>query len=113
MKIQQHIPGPWEAGTGDNDGYESITIEHEGFPICEVRGTDDMSCIDDDEEEARIASEMVSTARLICAAPDLLQALEAARDHLEYVGYGDDWERQGTESLRDQIDEAIAKAKGS
>lgn len=48
--IEPYIPGPWEAGTGDNDGYESITIEHEGFPICEVRGTDDMSCIDDDEK---------------------------------------------------------------
>lgn len=43
---------------------------------------------------------------------DLLEALEAAKAHLEYIGYGDFYEREGTEGLREQIEEAIKKAKG-
>lgn len=73
MEKPQHTPGPWEASTGENDGRDFITIEHDGFPLCEVRGTNDMSCIDE-EQEPYIADEMVANAKLIAAAPDLLEA---------------------------------------
>ena len=100
-----HIPAPWEASTGDNDGRDLIIIEHEGFPICSVRGTDDMSCIHQDDEP-RIAAEMVATARLICSAPELIEALEG------FVKY---WEWQikdpHFEEYR-QAKAAIKKARG-
>lgn len=43
----------------------------------------------------------------------LLEALEAARDHLEYCGYGDSWERECAEEskLAEQISAAISAAK--
>jgi hypothetical protein len=46
------------------------------------------------------------------AAPDLLEALIAAQRHLEYCGYGDDYERECArdEKLPQKIDAAIAKA---
>jgi hypothetical protein len=71
----KHTPGPWEAGAGENDGRDFITIEHDGCPLCQVRGTNDMSCIEEDEEP-EIAAEMVANARLIAAAPDLLESLQ-------------------------------------
>ncbi len=39
----------------------------------------------------------------------LVTALEAARDHLEYCGYGDNWEREGAiaQKLPELIDEAL------
>lgn len=43
----------------------------------------------------------------------LLEALEAAKAHLEYCGYDDDWERDYArrEGLREKINEAIKYAK--
>ncbi len=37
----------------------------------------------------------------------LVKALEAARDHLDYCGYGDSWERQCAEDLPDEIETAL------
>jgi len=46
----------------------------------------------------------------------LLKALEMAKEHLEYCGYGDSWEREcaltGEDPLDKKIDAAIAAAKG-
>ena len=75
-----HTPAPWTFQNFDdalNDGRDFITIEHEGCPLCEVRGTDDMSCIEE-EDEPVIAAEMLANAKLIAAAPDLLEALKIA-----------------------------------
>lgn len=41
----------------------------------------------------------------------LLDALEDAHAHLQYVGYGDSWEREGWKKLDDKITEAIAATK--
>lgn len=41
----------------------------------------------------------------------LHDALQAAKDHLEYCGYGDSWERECAEGLSDQIEEALALVK--
>ena len=42
----------------------------------------------------------------------LLKALIAARDHLDYCGYGDAWEREGAKAqkLPEQIEGAILSA---
>ena len=48
------------------------------------------------------------------AAPALLEALEAARDHLDFCGYGDGWERECAreQKLEEKIETAIKQAKG-
>lgn len=51
-------------------------------------------------------------ARLVAAAPDLYAALEAAEEHLDYCGYGDNWERECAAGLPMQIATALAKARG-
>ena len=46
------------------------------------------------------------------AAPDLLETLEGARDHLNYIDYGRDaYERECAGDLDVRIDAAIAKAQ--
>lgn len=74
--ITKHIPGPWTISDmhGAIDGEDDIMIEYEGFPICTVRGTNDMLCIDEDVIEES-SKEMIATAKLIAAAPELLKAL--------------------------------------
>jgi hypothetical protein len=44
--------------------------------------------------------------------PDLLEALQAAQQHLEFCGYGDKWERECAteEKLEELINAALAKA---
>lgn len=101
-KKVSHTPGPWVAGSGDNDGRDFIAIEHECFPLAEVRGTDDMSCIDE-EDEPRIAAEMVANARLICAAPELLEALKKVNHAIQSSNM------RGT-ILHDEVKRAIKKA---
>ena len=41
----------------------------------------------------------------------LYEALIAARDHLDYCGYGDSWERECSEGLPQQIEEALIEAE--
>jgi hypothetical protein len=42
----------------------------------------------------------------------LAEALEAAKEHLEYCGYGDNWERECAyfAQLPQKIDDALAEA---
>lgn len=75
-------PGPWQIGEGPFDGEDDITIEKDGCPIATVRGSNDMSCIDE-EEVAGINDEIMDTAILIHKAPDLLSAIVEARDMLD------------------------------
>lgn len=44
----------------------------------------------------------------------LLEALKEARDHLEYCGYGDKWERECAQEakLSQKIDAAVVAAEG-
>jgi len=83
MSEVKHTPGPWVISELNDaiDGEENIMIEHEGFPLCEVRGTNDMPWIDEDDIST-INSEVIANAKLIAAAPDLLSALwEIMRFH--------------------------------
>ena len=51
--------------------------------------------------------EMEAEARLTASAPELLTALEAALEAVEYYN-----EREGAGCLLDQVRDAIAKARG-
>ena len=90
--MSEHTPGPWKS----EDRFIFAGSEFKLYVI------------DEAESEAN--------ARLIAAAPDLLEALQCALDHLEYCGYGDSWEREcaltGEDPLDKKIEAAIAKATG-
>lgn len=109
---EKHTPGPWEIDDVLNqldeeyDG-QDIVISKEGCPIATVRGTDDMSCIDDDEELYRIALEVQANSRLMATAPELLNCLIDARELLK--DWGIDEEAAG-HALLHHIDTVIRKA---
>lgn len=97
----KHTPGPWHYDwTSKTNGY--ITGFHVGRQIAPM---DEMGCIEHlitipndrpTEEEAE------ANARLIAAAPELLEALE------ELQGY----ELPVSQACLDRINAAIAKARG-
>ena len=47
--------------------------------------------------------------RLTVDMPNLIDALRAAKEHLDYTGYGDKWERECAQvnKLEEKIDEAL------
>lgn len=103
MSKQIHYPSPWEFEEEPN-GQDFVTIQHEGCAICEVRGTDDMSCVEEDEvEDVRL--QCIANAKLIAAAPDMLDALYELRAHFTSVG----WNAKDSGVIR-IIDSAIKKA---
>lgn len=59
----------------------------------------------DTESSARRIAERFATD-----LKTVLDALQKASDHLEYCGYGDSWEREGTGPLRQEIAYALALA---
>lgn len=68
----KHTPEPWVV---DEDG--TVTQADSGAHIAVVSQEDDFPCLEEDErEEAR--AECKANARLIAAAPELLEALEKA-----------------------------------
>jgi len=46
---------------------------------------------------------------------DLYEGLKAASEHLDYCGYGDEWERECAESqdLQEKIEKALAKVEAN
>ena len=98
--MSKHTPGPWKtvarnypiADTGDYDGCWEVLTGDPKKPIVQIWG-------DSDEDEAN--------ARLIAAAPDLLEALKDTLQLLEV--YCGDFE----EGTRKQARAAIAKAEGA
>lgn len=97
--MSKHTPGPWYAFWNEN--FWQINTESDEFQnmcigdVCESSEIFDKGHKPHDHAEAN--------ARLIAAAPDLLEALEIARFHVSMEGTADDLEK---------VDAAIAKARG-
>jgi hypothetical protein len=91
-----HTPGPWQVSDGpdiDGDPYETVFAKDR--PVIAHVGEWD--------------GEGESNARLIAAAPDLLEALRDLLDQLRGIGIPD-W--HGAEGLTlEQADTAVAKAR--
>jgi hypothetical protein len=94
-----HTPGPW-----NDDGQFIVARDpngiHPDIYIAEIAQED---------EEGRLASpkQQRANGNLIAAAPDMLEALELARDRLEVSNYAGE-----EDEALETIDTAIAKAKG-
>ena len=93
MSNQKHTPGPWHVEMNDN--YMRLYMPASGLEGDVARG---------------YVGE--ANARIISAAPDLLAALEAAREFITdgmamgFVGMPED------ENVLEVIEKAISKAKG-
>ena len=113
--MSKHTPGPWEilnggdifSQTGADSGNGCHCDANDGWQVAEVgfySSSVDGELVELDDEVRR------SNMRLIAAAPDLLEALEA------FINY--DAEKEGDVSLTDcqwiwdKAADAIAKAKG-
>ena len=105
MDKQTHTPGPWTQGYG-NDVYAGTRPMVGEY---RVAWTEPRNKTNAGWEEA------FANARLIAAAPDLLQALarlvDAAEDSMPYRKDGDTIDRENWEAM-DAAREAIRKAKG-
>jgi len=95
----QHTPGPWEIGDRDIYGADGFAVaEFDGVFI--ARNADPAKhpsepgqCVD------RSPDEVSANARLIAAAPELLEALEAVDSEVRLDG-----------RLQDLVNAALAKA---
>ncbi len=98
----KYTPAPWVNDHGLVNGRESCA---------KFGDTSSFDLFDTNDYPAEMRDEMMATAQLISAAPDLLEALKAARPHVVFVNTiaGDDVLRARLE----QLDAAIAKAEGT
>lgn len=90
---EKHTPGPWILDYDNGSTQDILSLKHGG--ICTVRRAGR-------HDNATFAA----NARLIAAAPELLEALEHALDVMEIHGVGIGCKTQ------DAARAAIAKAKG-
>lgn len=96
----KHTPGPWTVGVDEQDHGRPYVKDAEGYVVCALifePGT----------------GEPEANARLIAAAPDLLEALRACHDYLscipESAAGGDD----DAVGLTRRAAAAISKATGN
>lgn len=92
MTNSKHTPGPWEWVKSKNDNWASYDLS----PGILTKDTPDGSPWGDEIDRAN--------AHLIAAAPELYEACREASIMLKHINV--------TGSLIDQIDSALAKARG-
>lgn len=101
-----HTPGPWSTAPGDQTGFKT----HSGRPgvYAPARPSDDYFVLKVAELDGNVpASEVDANARLIAAAPDMLEAL---RDILSTSGQRIHGRPTPAQWARAQA--AVAKAEG-
>lgn len=99
--MSNHTPGPWI--------YDEVTAA-----VCTPDGVAITTVKIQEPPEAGDEPVTRANGHLIAAVPKLLKALEFAKEHLEWVGWGDRHERQCAidDGLVELIDEALSEAKG-
>ncbi len=103
----KHTPGPWTAVEGRNGFLDALNYVHDG-KRCIAR----MELADGDTSFQRART--MANARLIAAAPDLLEAAKRALALVECLPGRDIHGNQATHTLdtEDVLRAAIAKAEG-
>jgi hypothetical protein len=88
-QMTNYSKGPWRVGSyqGQHDEAGGVILDANGKVIATTWGGLRHNSPPEDWQRYH------SDAHLLAAAPALFEALKAARDHLEYIGYGDSWER--------------------
>lgn len=98
--MSDYTPGPWEVSYLDDTERPGIEADRFSVVIFGVRAEDDCGI------HGRTEKEEMANARLIAAAPELLQALEQSLEEYKECGAisNETWKN---------ADQAIAKAKGA
>lgn len=91
MSGVKHTPGPWEVAYLDENGQSVVKGEHTEIATCWHH------CV------GSIEAQMHANARLIAAAPDLLEALIEAAETLERCRYSE-------QAMAQKCRDVIAKA---
>ena len=114
---QKFTPGPWEALLEDGE-IECMEIRAQGslIAVAVVYGLEGFPCLTDELTDAG-PGEFMANARLIAAAPDLLEALRnfaycAARISPPPYGHRCMWCGDCVQKAKDDARAAIAKAEG-
>jgi hypothetical protein len=115
MSEQKHTPGPWTLDE-DDDPY-SFEFQKDGAILGCVCGPDDFPCADEDNYDD-LLNETRANARVIVAAPDLLEACERALQFITngiefgYITMPDKETPDPAHECPDVLRAAIARAKG-
>jgi hypothetical protein len=104
-------PGPWKIAYSDGSGPEYITASNQSIATLRWGCS---CCKDTPDSFDDMSEEEQANARLIAAAPELLQALESLYEHCAMVhkhwGEGSN-QRQADEAIK-AAQAAIKKARG-
>lgn len=103
----KHTPGPWDIGYGGKpeDGYATITSKHRNVPVADLVARHSMA----GAELSILDDECAANARLIAAAPELLEACYAAKMAIDRMALGE----TPSADLYRSICAACAKAEGT
>ena len=107
--IAKHTPGPWHV----DPNFPIIVWSEDTMRICDIRGWGHLTGIGAlalPEEEASAIQD--ANARLIAAAPELLEALKHARNQMKRSGFCFEMDDINDCDGYRSIDAAIAKAEG-
>lgn len=99
--MPKHTPGPWKV-SDDVDETVWVSAKAQDNVICDIVGR----IWDFEAKTSQITDEDIANARLIAAAPEMLEALENivwSLDHLDDIDI---------RNQKESILNAIAKAKG-
>lgn len=96
-----HTPGPWRVQSFLQEGW--LIVENRSRCVCRCYAYKEGHANDMEQE---------ANARLIAAAPDLLEALEECRGQLALIESKSAYEQPFVLRLIARADAAIAKAKG-
>lgn len=106
----KHTPGPWRLSASSpniiKQDYTYLGLDEESGVLIGSACGNDKSGFYPDEDEGR------ANARLISAAPELLEALEGIANHYDMDGYGEKAWKDLALEMADLARAAIAKATG-
>ena len=100
--MNKHTPGPWNL----SDDWDGTSVKAGRFYVTHAV----QSCGFHPEEEDKAITQ--ANARLITAAPDLLEAVQSFLNWSDSVYYGEDTSRE-LASAKDKARAAIAAARAS
>jgi len=106
--MSAHTPGPWRVGM-NNGSNANIVTAGDDVGVATIGGIYMHRRIDEVEHEPACQAGLAN-ARLIAAAPDLLEALVALRAEVQSMAARVGWAGMGA---REKANRAIAKAEGS
>ena len=107
--MSKHTPGPWEW----SDKYRTSDNKRNTWSLLGKDGYGILSCDGDANSPQSLGASGEANARLIAAAPELLEALQMARTYMKYPRDASDALVTAHNKAIYAVDAAIAKATGA